>query len=97
MKLPSFVADSIVIAAFGRELERLRNHPELAWQRTWRDAADASMFYRHDAIKEIAFAVYGIADELRLKSPWGRRQPIQNSERIGVTTTLQRSINGGRS
>jgi hypothetical protein len=68
MKLPSFVADSIVIAAFGRELERLRNHPELAWQRTWRDAADASMFYRHDAIKEIAFAVYGIADELRLKS-----------------------------
>ena len=66
--LPSFVADSIVVAAFGRELERLRNHPELAWQRAWWDAADASMFYRHDEIKRIAFAVYGIADELRLKS-----------------------------
>jgi hypothetical protein len=66
--MPSFVADSIVIATFGRELERLRNHPELAWQRAWWDAADKSLFHRHDEIKEIAFAVYGIAGELRLKS-----------------------------
>jgi hypothetical protein len=68
MKPPSFVAESIVVAAFGRELERLRNHLELAWQRAWWDAADASMFYRHDEIKRIAFAVCGVADELRLKS-----------------------------
>ena len=61
------IAGTIVVSAFGRELAKLRNHPELAWQRAW-NAADASMFNEHDEIKEIAFAVYGIADELRLKS-----------------------------
>jgi hypothetical protein len=65
---PSLVAESIVVAAFGRELEGLRNHPELAWQRAWWDAADASMFNDHDEIKRMAFTIYGIVKELRLKS-----------------------------
>jgi hypothetical protein len=69
MKVPSFVAENIVIKAFGRELERLRNHPELAWQRAWWSAAtDASIFDKHDAIKEMAFHIYGVAKKLRLKS-----------------------------
>jgi hypothetical protein len=68
MKAPSFVYENIVIKAFGRELAKLRNHPELAWQRAWWDAADASMFNDHDRIKEAAFTVYGIGRELRLKS-----------------------------
>jgi hypothetical protein len=62
------LAGTVVIAAFGRELAKLRNHPEAAWQRAWDAASDASVFDEHDAIKEIAFAVYGIAKELRLKS-----------------------------
>jgi hypothetical protein len=65
---PSFVAESIVVAAFGRELEGLRNHPELAWQIAWDLAADASMFNDHDEIKKMAFAICGVAKELRLKS-----------------------------
>jgi hypothetical protein len=62
------ITGTIIVQAFGCELKGLRNHPELAWQRAWDLTADASVFNEHDAIKEIAFAVYGVADELRLKS-----------------------------
>jgi hypothetical protein len=63
------LSGTIIIAAFGRELAKLRNHPELAWQRAWWDAAtDASIFDKHDAIKEMAFYIYGVADEQRLRS-----------------------------
>ena len=64
-----------IILAFGEELAKLRNHPELAWQHVWHDA-DACIFNEHDEIKEIAFAIYNIAGELRLKSmlpPMGAR------------------------
>jgi hypothetical protein len=62
------VSGTIILVAFGRELGKLRNHPELAWQHAWDAAGDASIFDKHDAIKQQAFYIHGIADELRLKS-----------------------------
>jgi hypothetical protein len=69
MKVPSFVIENTIIKAFGRELAKLRRHPEYAWQLAWWGAAtDDATFAKHDAIKEMAFSIYGVADELRLKS-----------------------------
>ena len=84
-----------IILAFGEELAKLRNHPELAWQHVWHDA-DACIFNEHDEIKEIAFAIYNIAGELRLKSmlpPMGRG-PV-NSRDIGATTPPARCTEAG--
>jgi hypothetical protein len=68
MKPPSFVAGSIVVAAFGRELERLRTHPEVAWERAWDSAGCEMSIEAHDRLKRTAFAAYGIAHELRIKT-----------------------------
>ena len=73
------LAGTIIIQTFGRELARLRNHPELAWAKAWDLTADDSLLDTHDELKEIAFGVFGIAHKLRLKSrflpPMGATPP----------------------
>jgi hypothetical protein len=46
------LSGTIIIQAFGRELARLRNHPEVAWGRAWDLTADDSVLDKHDEIKE---------------------------------------------
>jgi hypothetical protein len=84
-----------IILAFGEELAKLRNHPELAWQHVWHDA-DACIFNEHDEIKEIALPSTTLpanCGSSRCCRRWGRG-PV-NSRDIGATTPPARCTEAG--
>jgi hypothetical protein len=65
--------EASIVAAFGRELKRMRTHPEVAWQRAWDRATKVgatrgASVELQDRIKQTAFAAYGITHELRIKT-----------------------------